>query len=199
MPIKSWKRMMAATLCLFLAESEASLLMAQAAANPPRILITILDGEGALNNIKARTVTEPIIQVEDENHKPIAGAAVIFLLPDSGPSGTFLDGTHMLSTETDSAGRASAKGLRPNHVTGKYEIHVKVSYNGNTSETTIHQSNVSGTSGASEHAARAVPTKGILIGVGVAAAAAGILAGILATRGGHSTTITAGPPTVGAP
>jgi hypothetical protein len=172
--------------------------MAQAAANPPKLIITILDGEGALNNIKERTVREPIVQVEDENHKPIAGAAVLFLLPDSGPSGTFLDGTHSFSTQTDSAGRATAKGLRPNHITGKYEVHVRVNYNGTTSETTIHQSNVSGHAGTPEHAAHALPMKTILIGVGIAAAA-GVIAGVLATRGGNGTTVTAGPPTVGAP
>ena len=45
-------------------------------AVPQNLQITILDGEGALNNIKQRTAREPIVQVTDENHKPVAGAVV---------------------------------------------------------------------------------------------------------------------------
>ena len=51
----------------------------------PKLIINIVEGEGALNNIKQRVNREPIVQVEDENHKPIAGAAVVFFLPTSPP------------------------------------------------------------------------------------------------------------------
>src|SRR5579863_6856916 len=44
-------------------------------ATSPGLLITILDGEGALNDIRKGTAREPIVQVEDENHRPVAGAA----------------------------------------------------------------------------------------------------------------------------
>jgi hypothetical protein len=167
--------------------------------NPaPTLVITILDGEGALNDIRQRTAREPIVQVEDENHRPIAGAAVLFALPGSGPGGAFAEGAQTFSTVTDSAGRAVAHGLRPNSVSGSYNIHVRVTFNGSTSETEIHQQNVSGQSSVANHAAHAASLKTVLIVV-AAAAAAGTVAAILATQGGSSTTITAGPPTVGGP
>jgi hypothetical protein len=57
-----------------------------AAAQEPahRLNLVIVEGEGAINNIKLRTSRETIVQVEDENHKPVAGAVVAFLLPDRG-------------------------------------------------------------------------------------------------------------------
>ena len=48
-------------------------VLARAAATPPRI--EVVEGDGAINNIRQRTAREPIVQVEDENHKPVAGAA----------------------------------------------------------------------------------------------------------------------------
>ncbi len=162
----------------------------------PQLVITILDGEGALNDIRQRTAREPIVQVEDENHRPIAGAAVLFTLPGSGPGGSFADGAQTFSTVTDSAGRAVAHGLQPNSISGNYSIQVKVSYNGSTAETTIHQQNVMNESSAPQHAAHGLRTTLIVAG----AAAVGAVVAILETRGGSSaTTITAGPPTVGAP
>jgi hypothetical protein len=56
---------------------------------PPALNLVIVEGEGAINNVKQRVNRDPIVQVEDENHRPIAGAAVIFFLPDRGASGTF--------------------------------------------------------------------------------------------------------------
>src|SRR5271166_3103367 len=68
----------------------------------PKLIINVVEGEGALNNIKQRVNREPIVQVEDENHKPIAGAAVVFFLPTTGPGGTFANGSQTLTVTTDS-------------------------------------------------------------------------------------------------
>jgi hypothetical protein len=178
--------------------SSGPVTRAQTANSTPALVITILDGEGALNDIRQRTAREPIVQVEDENHRPIAGAAVLFTLPGSGPSGFFAEGAQTFSTVTDSAGRAVAHGLRPNTISGSYNIQVHVSFNGSTAETNIHQQNVSGQSSVANHAAHALSVKAIVIVI-AAAAAAGTVAAILATQGGSSTTITAGSPTVGGP
>src|SRR5215813_6869743 len=88
---------------------------------PPKLNIVIVEGDGAINNIRQRTAREPIVQVEDENHKPIAGAAVVFLLPDQGASGVFANGSHTLTVMTDSQGRAVARGFHPNGVQGKLQ------------------------------------------------------------------------------
>jgi hypothetical protein len=81
--------------CLLLLHGVASALQAQA-VSAPALKILILDGEGAINSIKLGTAREPIIQVQDENDRPVAGAMVVFTLPDRGASGVFADGTKSL-------------------------------------------------------------------------------------------------------
>ena len=154
--------------------------------------IVIVDGDGAINNIKQRTAREPIVQVEDQNHKPIAGAAVVFLLPDQGASGVFANGSHTLTVMTDAQGRAVARGLRPNTVQGKLQIHVTASHQGQTASATISQTNaVSAATGA---AAGGVSAKLITILVIAGAAVAGGV--VAATHGGGSSTTTAPPTTI---
>ena len=48
----------------------------QAGPPPAKLNIVILEGEGATNNIRQRVAREPIVQVEDENRRPLAGVAV---------------------------------------------------------------------------------------------------------------------------
>ena len=114
-----------------------------------KLNLVIIEGEGAINNVRQRTAREPIVQVEDENHRPIAGASVVFLLPDSGPSGVFSNGARTLQVMTDSKGRAIAKGLRLNDVSGKFQIRVEASYQGSTATASMNQANMVLTAGAS--------------------------------------------------
>ena len=164
--------------------------------------IVIVEGEGAINNIKQRTAREPIVQVEDQNHKPVAGAAVVFLLPDQGASGVFANGSHTLTVMTDAQGRAVARGFRPNSVQGKLQIHVTASHQGQTASVTINQ--VNAVTAATGAAAAGISAKLITILVIAGGAVAGGV--VAATRGGGSstttappTTVTAGTGTVGAP
>ena len=48
--------------------------------------------EGAINNVRQRAARAPVVRVEEQNHKPIAGAAVAFTLPTGGASGEFSNG-----------------------------------------------------------------------------------------------------------
>src|SRR6516225_3594766 len=97
-------------------------------APPSRALnITIIEGEGAINNIKGRVNRDPVIQVEDENHRPIAGAAVVFFLPNQGPGGVFANGTKSLTVTTGAQGRAVAAGIRRNNISGQMQIRLMAS------------------------------------------------------------------------
>jgi hypothetical protein len=170
--------------------------------------ITIVEGEGAINNIRQRVNREPIVQVEDENHKPIAGAAVVFLLPGQGASGTFLDGSRMFMTVTDNQGRATARGIRPNNQSGPMQIRVTASFQGLTASSVITQTNAAGAATAASSAGLSTGAKwAIILAIAGGAAAGGIIA---ATHGGSSTpsggtttsvpiVITPGSPTVGGP
>ncbi len=183
--------------CLLL----TNLLGAQPSDSPqtaPMLNIVIVEGEGTLNNVKQRVNREPIVQVEDENHKPVAGAAVVFFLPTSGPSGTFANGSQTLTVTTDATGRASATGIHPNHTLGKMQIRVTASANGLSATATITQTNIAGANvgrGLSN-------TAKIMIAVGVAAGiGAGVYFGTRGSSNGPTTgiIITPGTPTVGAP
>ena len=186
---------------------------ASAQTAPAKLNLIIVEGDGAINNIRQRTAREPIVQVEDENHKPVAGAVVVFLLPNQGAGATFAGGSHSLTVITDSQGRAVARGLRPNTGQGQFQIHVNASFNGQTASASIAQSNAVGAAGAGAGAAAAAGISGkliaVLVVVGAAAAAGGVYA---ATHSGSSsgpagssnspaviTTIAAGTATVGAP
>jgi hypothetical protein len=179
---------------------------AQAQNVAPMLNIVIVEGEGAINNIRQRTAREPIVQVEDENHKPVAGAVVIFAITNQGAGGSFAGGTHTLSVVTDAQGRAVARGFHPNNVQGQYQIHVTASHNGQTANANITESNVVAAGAATTVAAAGISGK--LIAVIVVAVAAGAAGGAYyATHNGGNTaapansavTITPGSGLVGPP
>jgi len=163
---------------------------------PTKLDISILEGEGSINNIRQRVAREAMVQVDDENHKPVAGVAVTFFLPEHGAGGVFSNGSHSLTVMTDDAGRAVARGIVPNKVAGDVQIRVVARYKNLDANTVIHQQNASAATAATGGAISGKVLAIVLI------AAAGVAAGVVAaTRGGGSTpvTITAGTPTVGAP
>jgi len=182
--------------CLLLLQS---IVHAAQAPQVTALKIVVLEGDGAINNIKLRTAREPIVQVEDENHKPVAGALVLFTLPDSGASGVFPGGSKTLMVYTDSQGRAAGKGLQPNKNAGQYQIAVNATFKGLTASATISQSN------AVAATAAAAGISGKLIAILAIAGGAAAAGAIAATRGSStpatppSSTITAGTPSVTTP
>lgn len=185
---------------------------------PSKLNIVIVEGDGAINNIRQRVAREPIVQVEDENRRPVGGAIVTFTLPKMGPGATFPDGSTIAQFTTDQNGRVVARGLRPNGLDGQYQIRVSVSYQGLTASATITQTNAIGAAAAAGAGAAAGGISGkmlAIIAVIGAAAAGGIAAATLGGGGNGggappnvtpapppgpaATTITAGPPRVGAP
>jgi len=170
---------------------------------PTSLQIVILEGEGAINNVKQRVNREPIVQVEDENHKPVAGAAVIFFLPNQGPGGTFANGSTSFTTTTNAQGQAVARGIRYNNQGGSMQLRVSASFAGQTASAIITQTNVLGAAASGGSAGgMSLTTKILIIG---AIVGGGVAAGVIVgNRGSGSitgpiTTITPGTVTVGAP
>jgi hypothetical protein len=169
--------------------------------------LIVVEGEGAINNIRQRTARETIVQVEDENRKPVAGAVVVFTLPNQGAGGTFANGAQTLTVTTEAQGRAVAQGLRVNRLAGQWQMRVNASLGNRTGSVTVTQTNaVAGAAaGGAAGAAAGISAKTIAISAAVAGAAGGAVA---ATRGGGGggnsslgapTTISAGTGTVGHP
>ncbi len=149
------------------------------AQDTPRLKIIIIEGEGATNNIKQRTAREPIVEVQDENNRPVGGALITFALPNYGASGTFQGGSKLLTVTTDVNGRAVGSGFQPNTVKGDLNIQVRAQSNGQTANATIQMKNISGVGGGLSTSAK--------IWTVVAVAAGAAVIGVVATRGGSST------------
>ena len=171
-------------------------------AQQTELRILIVEGDGTINNIKQRVNVEPVVEVRDQDNKVVEGAAVVFFLPAQGPSGTFSNGTKTLTTSTDRSGRAVARGIHPNSQTGRFDIRVTASFQGQTASATITQTNISGS--AAGGGGMSVGTKAWIILAICGGAVAGAV--IAATHKGSSSSsgtppivITPGTPTVGAP
>lgn len=147
-------------------------MWAQAASDAPKLKISILEGQGAVNNIKQRLAREPVVQVTDENDRPVGGALVTFALPQNGPGAVFSNGSTSLTVTADSNGIAQASGMSLNSTKGEFIINVSASHEGQTATAMIGQSNVGG--GLSTAS----------IGLIAGAIAAGAVVAILVSQGG---------------
>jgi len=141
----------------------------QAAPQPEAqaLEISILDGDGALNNIRQRTAREPIVQVKDRNRKPVAGVFILFAIND-GPSGAgaTIGGASTFSVVTDAEGRAQIHGYTPNSTEGKFTITVTATVGALVATAIIHQENRLG--GAGENSQQSTSSGGTAAGEGVA-------------------------------
>ena len=173
-------------------------------APPMQLRITILDGEGSLNNIRERTAREPIVQVEDQNHKPVAGALILFTIHGQGDAGaTFSNGLTTFQTTTDATGQAFAKGLMPNTHAGSFTISVTATVGAVTAETVIHQQNIEPSAPVNKIVKphHALVTAGNIAFVGVVAAIGAVVgwSAANANSGPGTTTIQPGTGGVTAP
>src|SRR5262245_38637633 len=105
-----------------------------------RLQITVVDGEGATNQVGQRA-SDITIQVRDENGQGLSRAGVTFFLPNQGSSGTFPDGSTALTTTSDSQGQATARGIRVNGLPGVMQIRITVSYGGQMANAIVTQIN----------------------------------------------------------
>jgi hypothetical protein len=161
----------------------------------PQLSIVIVEGADAINNIKQRTSRETIVEVQDENHKPVAGAAVAFLLPADGPGGAFVGGAKSTTLVTNSVGRATMPALQPNQVAGSFRISVNASFQGHTATATISQANSAAGAASSSSSAAHAGISGKTIGIIAGIAAAGAVGAAVALKGKSNPPATAPPAT----
>jgi hypothetical protein len=169
------------------------------------IKIVVVQGEGALNNIRTRSAAPLIVEVRDSSDKPVAGAEVIFQLPPAGPGGVFNGWMRNQTARTSAEGRAETNGYAPNDEVGRFNIKVTATSGAKTTSSIIAQTNTpTGTGGNGKVAKSKSNLWKVVLIVGAAGLAGGIVA---ATRGGSSTpptpptpiTVSAGPITIGGP
>jgi hypothetical protein len=169
--------------------------------------VTALAGSHEMNDLERHIMAPLVVQVLDQNDRPVEGADVVFRFPLNGPGATFRNGNTSQTVRTNSQGQASAINWTANSQTGTFNVRVTATYGNQLGEATVPMTNVTRIveseqkRAKGEHWYSPAWVKVALI-AGGAAAVTGI---ILATRGGSSTsstptiTITPGSPTVGGP
>jgi hypothetical protein len=171
---------------------------------PARIELVVVEGEGVVHDVRQRTPGTVIVKVEDDAHRPVTGASVVFALPISGVSGEFTNGAKSLTVITDNDGLAAARGLRSNLVPGKLQIYVTASYRGLRARALVTQIVEGSPLTAKNPEVRSSKSGGKWKWIAVAAVAAGAAGGgvYLGTRTKSSNSpisITAGSVVFGSP
>ncbi len=182
---------------------KTSLVQQPAVQQSSGLKIIVVQGEGALNSTRAKTATQPAVEVRDDADKPVAGAEVVFQLPAAGPGGVFNGWMRTQTARSGADGKAAASGFTPNDEEGRFNIKVTATAGTKSATAIIGQSNGRGNgSGAKVTGGRNKIWVAIAV-IGVAA----IVGGVVASRGDDNETTTAaipvsitpGPVTVGGP
>jgi hypothetical protein len=122
----------------------ASLLIHQtmpAAQSDTGLAIQFLEANAGENLIAQET--NPIkVRVMDRTGRAIAGANVLFVAPEQGPTGQFLPNANQVNIATDKEGMAVSPRFRTNRTVGDYQIQVIASYRSAVSRAIIPLSNV---------------------------------------------------------
>jgi len=155
---------------------------AENASAQAALRIVVIDGEGAVNIIRQKTATAPVVEVRDQNDLPVAGVPVTFSISGSGAS---FGGSSTLTVVTNGAGRAAAAGLTPTS-SGALQIGVSAAFQGQTAAATIAQLNVMTAAQAASASAAAAGSGGAAGGGGISGTTLSIL-GVAAAGGAVAT------------
>ena len=202
------------TLTPFLATAQPNPLPAPSQELPPSVKpggqsteslqIFILEGNGATNTLVQPMPSMVVVEVRDENSRPVEGADVVFELPATGPGGRFSENQSIRRAKTNSQGQAGVTFV-PNSELGRFSIKVSATLANRSGQAVISQSNALRPASSAEKRrfGRLLNWKVLLIAGGAVA----VVAVVLATRGGSSSsasapptiTLTPGTPTFGTP
>ncbi len=155
-------------------------------AQEGELRLVVLQGEGAVNNIRRRAVSPVEVEVRDARNRPVEAAKVRFTLPELGAGGRFVDGSRTLEVSTDERGRAGFSSFVPNGQEGRFSLAVDVTAAGREAGTAIVQSNslfqFASPRTDEPEIKRTGRGRALILVLGIGAAAT--LGGVLASRGG---------------
>ena len=166
--------------------------------------ILVLEGEGAVNNVTAPMPMDLVVEVRDQNDRPVEGAMVSFQLPLMGASGAFDGGVRNKDGITNVQGQASATFI-PNMEVGRLTIQVKAAIGGLTGMTAITERNATEKeqgkkkSWLRRHRTLVIIAATVTVGVVLAVVLTGGSSSSSSTTSSGTITITPGVPTVGGP
>jgi hypothetical protein len=161
-----------------------------------------LSGSGGVNDLERKIMSPLVVQVLDQESRPIEGAQVVFRFPLNGPSATFPNQQTSQTTRSNADGQAAATGWMANNRAGTFQVQVTATRGNEIGQASISMTNATRildeNRGKTKHWWSSKTAKILLI----AGVAGTVTAVVLATRGGSGVrTVTASPgtPTIGAP
>ncbi|HLG99541.1 MAG TPA: hypothetical protein VKX49_24755 [Bryobacteraceae bacterium] len=170
-----------------------------------------LAGKDESNDVARKVMAPLVVEILDQNDRPVEGAEVVFRFPLQGPGAAFPGGRTSQTVRSNGQGEAAATGWMANSQEGRFDVHVSASYGNQIGQTTVSMVNATKVArttstvlgpGSEKHGNWLSPT---WVKVAVAAGGAALVVGILlATRGGSKSsqptiTISPGTPSVGGP
>ena len=168
--------------------------------------IRVLAGNDEMNDLERRVMAPLVVQVVDQNERPIESAEVVFRFPISGPGATFTGGKSSVVVRTNGTGQAAATNWMANGQVGTFQVHVNASYGNQVGEATVSMTNVTRVvAEAKKSTARGWWShrwvKVAVIGGAALAVGLGVYFGTRGSSKGSGSTVTINPgsPGVGAP
>ena len=164
-----------------------------------------LAGKGEQNDLEKRVMAPLVVEVMDQNDRPVEGAEVVFRFPINGPGAAFPGGKPAQSSRTNAQGQAAAMNWTANNQVGAFDVHVTATYGNQIGETTFSMSNVTRVVEEPKKSSKRGWLSQKWVKVALIGGAAGVAAGIaLALRGGGSSSgntiiISPGSPGIGGP
>jgi hypothetical protein len=209
---------LAALLCLSMVVPFAAPAQVNDRSPGRALTIAVLQGDGAIHDLRTGVATFPVVEVRDDAMKPVAGAEVTFELPAGGPGGQFAGGASTAQSKTTAAGQARAPEFIPNRLEGRFFIQVTARLGDRIGAARIEQTNSANPAATRKAADRGTsaasgPSKLWRV-LAIAAGSATTVGVVLLTRGsgsgggsvggaptpsGPSVTLTPGTITVGGP
>lgn len=104
--------------------------------------ILVLAGEGEMNDMERRNMAPVVVEVRDQNDRPVESADVTFRFPPSGPSAYFAGPKLAQTVRTNVQGQAAAAGLTANGQVGLFKIAVTAVYGNQMGKGAINMTNV---------------------------------------------------------
>lgn len=86
--------------------------------------VKVVENDGAETPAGSRSAKGITVEVTDAAGVGVAGAAIAVRLPESGPTGTFEDGTHSAIAYTDGTGRVQISGIQWSRSPGPVSMRV---------------------------------------------------------------------------
>src|ERR1700690_1774219 len=130
-PYQKVNRWLPAFLALLLAlpPQAAGQSQAPAATVPSPVAIQSLKiiplaGNEEMNDLQRRIMAPLVVQVLDQDSRPVEGADVTFRFPVMGPSAMFADQKNAATVRTNADGQASAVGWSANGMVGRFQLQV---------------------------------------------------------------------------